>query len=82
MWKIWNFCPKDTSCLNWLDDKKPRSVIYVAFGSNGVDHKNQFEEQACPRTIKRLFLWAFGAHFENRESAIFPEVFLERVVDT
>ncbi|XP_018814619.1 UDP-glycosyltransferase 83A1-like [Juglans regia] len=40
------FLPEDTSCLNWLDQQPPCSVIYVAFGSTTVLDPIQFQELA------------------------------------
>ncbi|KAG2710990.1 hypothetical protein I3760_04G056600 [Carya illinoinensis] len=40
------FLPEDTSCLNWLDQQPPCSVIYVAFGSFTILDPVQFQELA------------------------------------
>lgn len=74
--KSGNFYPEDTSCLNWLNNKKPGSVIYVAFGTTSVVHQNQVEEIAFALELsKRSFLWACGASF------ILPRGFLDRVAE-
>ncbi|KAJ8750181.1 hypothetical protein K2173_014096 [Erythroxylum novogranatense] len=39
-----NFWAKDTTCLEWLDQQAPRSVIYVAFGSIASLEPSQFKE--------------------------------------
>ncbi|XP_062106521.1 UDP-glycosyltransferase 83A1-like [Humulus lupulus] len=52
------FWAEDTSCLNWLDQHKPRSVIYVAFGSFASLEQYQFLELAHGLELTgRPFLW-------------------------
>jgi len=40
------FWPEDSTCLEWLEQQQPNSVIYVAFGSSTVFEKIQFQELA------------------------------------
>lgn len=30
---VTSFWEEDMSCLNWLDEQEPRSVVYISFGS-------------------------------------------------
>ncbi|MED6216533.1 hypothetical protein PIB30_008518 [Stylosanthes scabra] len=39
-----SFWQEDTTCLEWLDQQQPQSVIYVAFGSMAVVEPNQLNE--------------------------------------
>ncbi|XP_059670690.1 UDP-glycosyltransferase 83A1-like [Cornus florida] len=53
-----SFWPEDSTCLKWLDQQPPRSVIYVAFGSFTVFDHNQFQELALGLELtNRPFLW-------------------------
>ncbi|KAH6830348.1 hypothetical protein C2S53_007514 [Perilla frutescens var. hirtella] len=52
------FWPEDSSCLAWLDQQPPNSVVYVAFGSFTVLDPTQFEELALGLQLtNRPFLW-------------------------
>ncbi|TYG44252.1 hypothetical protein ES288_D11G083200v1 [Gossypium darwinii] len=53
-----NFWPEDPTCLQWLDQQSPGSVIYVAFGSFTVFDQIQFQELTLGLEItERPFLW-------------------------
>ncbi|GAV65694.1 UDPGT domain-containing protein [Cephalotus follicularis] len=52
------FWPQDSTCLKWLDQQLPQSVIYVAFGSFTVLEQTQFQELALGLELSnRPFLW-------------------------
>ncbi|PKI71673.1 hypothetical protein CRG98_007996 [Punica granatum] len=52
MWK------SEDSCIEWLDQQAPRSVIYVSFGSIVVLPAKQMESVATAlKNAKRPFLW-------------------------
>ncbi|XP_057756983.1 UDP-glycosyltransferase 83A1-like [Arachis stenosperma] len=52
------FWQEDHSCLSWLDQQPPCSVIYVAFGSFTIFDPNQFKELALGLELtNRPFLW-------------------------
>ncbi|QHO09263.1 UDP-glycosyltransferase [Arachis hypogaea] len=52
------FWQEDHSCLSWLDQQAPCSVIYVAFGSFTIFDPNQFKELALGLELtNRPFLW-------------------------
>lgn len=65
-----------TTCLEWLDQQRPSSVIYIAFGSFTVLDPTQLTELALGLELSnRPFLWVVRASDESD----FPEGFLERV---
>ncbi|KAM6549420.1 hypothetical protein CsatB_021096 [Cannabis sativa] len=52
------FWVEDSSCLSWLDQHKPRSVIYIAFGSFTTHDQIQFHELARGLELtSKPFLW-------------------------
>ncbi|KAI9128404.1 hypothetical protein K1719_001397 [Acacia pycnantha] len=56
MWK-----PED-SCIEWLNNKPPRSVIYISFGSIIVPSAKQIESiTKALKKSKRHFLWVIKA---------------------
>ncbi|KAK8652557.1 hypothetical protein V6N13_126588 [Hibiscus sabdariffa] len=57
-----SFWPEDETCLKWLDQQQPSSVIYVAFGSFTVFDPIQFQELALGLELSnRPFLWVVRA---------------------
>ncbi|WJX70618.1 7-deoxyloganetin glucosyltransferase [Trifolium repens] len=53
-----NLWKEDTKCLQWLESKKPRSVVYVNFGSITVMTPEQLLEFAWGlANSKKPFLW-------------------------
>ncbi|KAA8531646.1 hypothetical protein F0562_006637 [Nyssa sinensis] len=53
-----NTCNSRDSCLEWLDEKPPSSVVYIAFGSVIVLTQKQMENIAMAlKNINRSFLW-------------------------
>jgi 2-hydroxyacylsphingosine 1-beta-galactosyltransferase len=60
---------EDETCLEWLDQHPPKSVIYVSFGSLISIGPNQFKELALGLDLlKRPFLWVVRkdmAHMAN-----------------
>ncbi|KAJ9145685.1 hypothetical protein P3X46_028040 [Hevea brasiliensis] len=53
-----NFWPEDSTCLSWLDEHPPGSVIYATFGSSTICNKQQFNELALGlETLGQPFLW-------------------------
>ncbi|KAM1358184.1 hypothetical protein ACFX1Q_045174 [Malus domestica] len=76
-----NILPDD-SCLNWLDQQSPQSVIYVAFGSVAVFDRKQFEELAWGlEHSNRPFLWVVRDDNAHTKNEAFPEGFLDSVAD-
>ncbi|PIN04655.1 hypothetical protein CDL12_22806 [Handroanthus impetiginosus] len=71
---------EDSSCLEWLDQQPPSSVVYIAFGSSTVLTRTQFHELAMGLELaNRPFLWVVR-HYGGVENNDFPEGFLERVL--
>ncbi|KAK7273333.1 hypothetical protein RIF29_14382 [Crotalaria pallida] len=53
-----SFWKEDTTCLDWLDEQPPHSVIYVSFGSLASLESIQFKELALGLDlINKPFLW-------------------------
>ncbi|KAA8547919.1 hypothetical protein F0562_004348 [Nyssa sinensis] len=75
-----NFWPKDSTCLNWLDQQPACSVIYVAFGSFTVFNPTQFQELALGLELtNRPFLWVVRPDVTEGTNDAYPEGFLDRV---
>ncbi|KAK8652555.1 hypothetical protein V6N13_126586 [Hibiscus sabdariffa] len=52
-----SFWPEDETCLKWLDQHQPGSILYVAFGSFTVFDPVQFHELALGLELsKKPFL--------------------------
>ncbi|XP_044467821.1 UDP-glycosyltransferase 83A1-like [Mangifera indica] len=76
------FWPEDSTCLTWLDQQQPRSVIYVAFGSLTVFDIIQFQELALGLELtNRPFLWVVRQDITEDENQAYPEGFQERVAN-
>ncbi|KAG6656952.1 UDP-glycosyltransferase 83A1-like [Carya illinoinensis] len=70
------FFQEDSSCLEWLDQQPPCSVIYVAFGSIVTFEPTQFQELALGLDLtNRPFLWAVRPNIINSSSCAFPDEF-------
>jgi hypothetical protein len=75
-----HFWQEDTTCLEWLDQQPPRSVMYVAFGSFTVFDETQFQELALGLELSnRPFLWVVRPDITQGASDACPAGFLERV---
>ncbi|ESW23302.1 hypothetical protein PHAVU_004G035300 [Phaseolus vulgaris] len=76
---VGNFWTQDLTCLKWLDQQSPNSVIYVAFGSSIKFSPSQFQELCLALELSnRPFLWVVQPEESKTE---YPEGFVERVVD-
>jgi UDP:flavonoid glycosyltransferase YjiC (YdhE family) len=74
------FWPEDSTCLKWLDQQPPKSVVYVAFGSFTVFDKTQFQELAQGLELSsRSFLWVVRPDITTETKDAYPEGFQERV---
>ncbi|XP_062106522.1 UDP-glycosyltransferase 83A1-like [Humulus lupulus] len=76
--------PQDSKCLKWLDQQKPQSVLYLAFGSSTIFNPTQFRELALGLELSNTpFLWVVRATKteEASKGGLFPERFLERVAN-
>ncbi|KAL8044181.1 hypothetical protein ABFX02_08G030000 [Erythranthe guttata] len=77
-----HFWPEDSTCLAWLDQQPPNSVVYVAFGSFTVFDAIQFEELALGlESTNRPFLWVVrqDTNRDNEIEEAYPAGFAERV---
>ncbi|KAK7266554.1 hypothetical protein RIF29_19202 [Crotalaria pallida] len=75
-----NFWSQDMTCLKWLDQQSPRSVIYVAFGSFTTINTTQFQELCFGLELcNRPFLWVVQPDMKEGTKHAYPEGFKERV---
>ncbi|MED6216534.1 hypothetical protein PIB30_008519 [Stylosanthes scabra] len=69
-----SFWKEDTTCLEWLDQQQPQSVVYVSFGSLAVMESNQFKELALALDlIDNPFLWVVRP--DNKDNYKYPDEF-------
>ncbi|OIV90219.1 hypothetical protein TanjilG_01415 [Lupinus angustifolius] len=77
-----NFWPQDVTCLKWLEEQSPRSVIYVAFGSFTTFNTTQFQELCLGLELcNRPFLWVVQPEIKEGTKHAYPDGFEERVCD-
>ncbi|XP_059451326.1 UDP-glycosyltransferase 83A1-like [Corylus avellana] len=78
---VGKFLPEDSTCLKWLDQQPPGSVIYVAFGSFTIFAPTQFQELALGLELcNRPFLWVVRpADITDGKSNGYPREFHDRV---
>ncbi|PIA50829.1 hypothetical protein AQUCO_01200237v1 [Aquilegia coerulea] len=77
-----NLLKEHTDCLEWLDSKKPNSVVYVNFGSTTVMTKDQLVEFAWGlANSKHTFLWVIRPALVIGEAAILPPEFTKETED-
>ncbi|CAH1413199.1 unnamed protein product [Lactuca virosa] len=75
-----HFWQEDSTCLEWLDQQKSCSVIYIAFGSFTIFNQTQFEELALGLELSnRPFLWVVRPGMTKETTAAFPVGYVERV---
>ena len=75
-----NFWPGNSTCLKWLHQQPPNSVIYIAFGSLTVFNQTQFQERALGLELtNRSFLWVVRPDFTDAIEAACPDGFVDRV---
>ncbi|KAL4367938.1 hypothetical protein GQ457_05G017060 [Hibiscus cannabinus] len=77
-----SFWPEDETCLKWLDQQQPGSVIYVAFGSFTVFDPVQFQELALGLELSnRPFLWVVRPDITQGTECeqLYPKGFKTRV---
>ncbi|XP_040945587.1 linamarin synthase 2-like [Gossypium hirsutum] len=71
---------EDTSCIEWLNTMKPKSVVYVNYGSVTVMSNHHLEEFAWGlANSKYPFLWVIRPGVVMGESAILPREFMEAI---
>ncbi|CAN0841963.1 7-deoxyloganetin glucosyltransferase [Linum grandiflorum] len=75
-----NLWREETGCLEWLDSKKPNSVVYVNFGSITVMTPHQLVEFAWGLAKSgKTFLWVIRPDLVKGASAILPHEFSDEV---
>ncbi|KAL6135526.1 hypothetical protein ACLB2K_067753 [Fragaria x ananassa] len=73
-----SFWAEDSTCLEWLDQQSPSSVIYIAFGSFTVFDQTQIQELTLALELSnRPFLWIVRP--DITETTPYPEGYKERV---
>ncbi|XP_055833837.1 7-deoxyloganetin glucosyltransferase-like [Solanum dulcamara] len=73
-----NLWKEEPKCLEWLDSKKPNSVVYVNFGSITVMTLNHLIEFAWGLANSQLdFLWIIRPDIVLGEQAVLPPEFME-----
>ncbi|XP_029128064.1 UDP-glycosyltransferase 83A1-like [Cajanus cajan] len=72
-----SFWREDPTCLNWLDQFPPQSVVYVSFGSLAVMDPNQFKELAIGLDLlNKPFLWVVRpSNDHNKVKNAYPNEF-------
>jgi len=77
---VGSFWQEDSTCLEWLDQQPPQSVIYLAFGSSTVLSPTQFQELALGLDLtNRPFLWVSRPDITNGTPNAFLQEFKDRV---
>lgn len=73
---------EDHACLEWLDGKKPSSVVYVNYGSVTVMSNQELVEFAWGLANSGYdFLWIVRPDIVKSETAVLPPEFLEATKD-
>jgi UDP:flavonoid glycosyltransferase YjiC (YdhE family) len=73
---------EDSECLQWLDKREPKSIVYVNYGSVTVMTEHHLKEFAWGlANSKHPFLWIVRPDVIIGDSAILPEDFLEETRD-
>ncbi|KAK7394425.1 hypothetical protein VNO78_14953 [Psophocarpus tetragonolobus] len=71
-----SFWEEDSTCLYWLDQQPPQSVVYVSFGSLAIVEPNQFKELARGLDVlNRPFLWVVRPTNDNKVNNAYPDEF-------
>ncbi|GLT75516.1 hypothetical protein SLA2020_472340 [Shorea laevis] len=77
-----NLWSEDSSCLKWLDQQPPRSIIYVAFSSFTVLNQTQFQELALGlQHSNKPFLWVVRPDITEAKDEVYPNGFWASVAD-
>ncbi|KAJ4714798.1 Glycosyltransferase [Melia azedarach] len=70
----------EDSCIEWLDERPPLSVIYISFGSITELSQNQMDSIAAAlKNANRPFLWVIRP--QEKKSTELPSGFLEATKD-
>ncbi|XP_031491403.1 UDP-glycosyltransferase 83A1-like [Nymphaea colorata] len=75
-----SFWQEDWSCLDWLDQWPSSTVIYVSLGSITMLNQRQIDELALGLELTgRPFLWVCRPGVMEKEDALYPEGFVDRI---
>lgn len=75
-----NLWKEDTKCLEWLDKRSPRSVIYVNYGSLAMLTPEQLEEFAWGlANSKHPFIWVIRDDLHEGNSSIITNDYMEEI---
>ncbi|XP_031486115.1 UDP-glycosyltransferase 83A1-like [Nymphaea colorata] len=75
-----SFWQEDWSCLDWLDQWPAGSVIYVSLGSTTMLNQRQIDELALGLELTgRPFLWVCRPGVMEKQDALYPEGFMDRI---
>ncbi|CAI9089847.1 OLC1v1024494C1 [Oldenlandia corymbosa var. corymbosa] len=75
-----NLWKEEPECLEWLDKKDPKSVVYVNFGSITVMTSDQLVEFAWGLANSQIpFLWIIRPDLVSGDSAVLPPEFSEEI---
>lgn len=75
-----NLWKEETECLEWLDSKKPNSVVYVNFGSITVMTPQKLTEFAWGlANSNQSFVWIIRPDLVVGESATLPREFVTEI---
>lgn len=73
---------EDSTCLEWLDQWEPNSVVYVNYGSVTVMTDQHLKEFAWGlANSKYSFLWIIRPDIVMGDSAVLPEEFIKETED-
>ncbi|XP_059624237.1 linamarin synthase 1-like [Cornus florida] len=73
---------EDSTCLQWLDQREPNSVVYVNYGSVTVMSAQHLKEFAWGlANSKHHFLWIVRPDVVRGDSALLPQEFFEETRD-
>ena len=77
-----NLWKEDAKCLEWLESKEPRSVVYVNFGSITVMSREKLLEFAWGlANSKKPFLWIIRPDLVIGGSVVFSSDFFNEISD-
>ncbi|KAJ0098838.1 hypothetical protein Patl1_21711 [Pistacia atlantica] len=75
-----SFWQEDLTCLKWLDQQQPQSVIYVAFGSTTLLDRTQFQELAMALELSnRPFLLVVRPDITDKINDAYQKGFQDRI---
>ncbi|KAK9666148.1 hypothetical protein RND81_14G164100 [Saponaria officinalis] len=71
------FWEEDESCVNWLDQQKPNSVVYISFGSwvSPIDETKVSSLAKSLEELKRPFIWVLGPGWRDG----LPNGYMDRI---